>query len=131
MTQQEKLLASEMRKAGKAISEIAKELSLSVNTVKSALRRESIKETSAYSVCKQCGNRIANTPHKKAHLFCSAKCRYSWWNQHRNSESIKSGITCKCAACGKVFTAYEKKHRKYCSRECYIKARYGAGERDD
>jgi len=75
MAQQEKQLASEMKKAGKSVFEIAKELSLSVNTVKSAFRRKSKKETNADSVCRQCGNRIANTPHKKAQDVRCAKSR--------------------------------------------------------
>ena len=30
-----------------------------------------------------------------------------------------------CRGCGKKFTSYSNKSRKYCSHECYIKHRFG------
>lgn len=59
MTKNEKGRMIEMRKDGATVSEIARTLGLSVNTVKSALRRGKGKQRmdESYSVCRQCGSR--------------------------------------------------------------------------
>ena len=133
MTKTEKDRMTEMRKAGATTSEIARTLGLSANTVKSALRRNKDKQNADehISVCKQCGKQVRNIPHRKPHSFCSNECRNRWWNSHRSADRIRHSVICICEACGREFKAYEKRHRKFCCRECYVKARYGAGERDD
>ena len=35
---------------------------------------------------------------------------------------------CVCECCGKTFSSYGNKNRKYCSHSCYIKGRFGGGE---
>jgi len=39
-------------------------------------------------------------------------------------------LTMTCARCGKEFTSYGNKNRKYCSHDCYIKARFWEGLED-
>jgi hypothetical protein len=35
-----------------------------------------------------------------------------------------------CQHCGKPFTDYANRHRKYCSHPCYIAARYGGDQHE-
>ena len=61
--------------------------------------------------------------------FCSDACRTAWWNSHPDCVDRKAVYAYTCAHCGKPFTAYGNKERKYCSRNCYISDRFGE-ERD-
>lgn len=47
----------------------------------------------------------------------------------RNGLGDAAKNTIACAHCGKPFTAYGNKERKYCSHNCYISDRFGE-ERD-
>ncbi len=124
-TQKQTILA--MREQGVVYSKIANNLGLSLNTVKSICRRNSV--TTAHSVkqsdnklCRCCG-KLLEQDKRKNKLFCSNKCRYAWWNSHRR----KQPYYLICEHCGKKFISYGNRNRKYCGRECYTLSRYGEG----
>ena len=72
-------------------------------------------------VVKNCDKPIYQPPGRKPKLFCSDKCRMTWWNSHRDAVNKKAYRTFVCEYCGKEFTSYATDTRKYCSRECYFK----------
>ena len=103
----------------KAISE---KLGIPISTAKTYLRRENI---SINFKCKFCGADLVNVQGKKAKKFCNDKCRMAWWYQHQNMMNKKSTYEVVCKCCKKKFTFYGYKNRKYCSRECYLRDKYG------
>ena len=138
MTEIEKSSILALREEGHSIPQIAQELSLPINTVKSFIfrscrpnpeREETDTEplpTSPDRVvrrCLFCGQPVTQPPHRKEKKFCSAACRSHWWNQNAAQSQGKSLRLRKCAYCGKSFQAYGQ--RKYCSHGCYISARFG------
>ena len=108
-----------LRKQGKKASEIAKTLQISLNTVRSYIRRHPIEDNNHR--CKNCDKPIYQPPGRKPKLFCSDKCRMTWWNSHRDAVNKKAYRTFTCEYCGKEFRVYATDTRKYCSRECYFK----------
>ena len=87
-------------------------------------------ESWSYTIaCKQCGKLIKIIPKRKPRKFCSDTCRTAWWNSHPGCVDRKAVYEYICAHCGKPFTAYGNKERKYCSHGCYISDRFGE-ERD-
>ncbi len=75
-------------------------------------------------ICPCCGKEIAQQGNGRPRKFCSERCRRQWWKAHPEEGSQKAMYTQVCARCGKEFTAYGNSHRKYCSHDCYIKARF-------
>jgi len=67
-----------------------------------------------------CGVEVEQTAGRKRKKFCSDKCRMTWWSKNK-----KTGFVLWCQQCKKQFTAYPDRKRKYCSHECYVKARFG------
>ena len=108
-----------LRKQGKKASEIAKTLQISLNTVRSYMRRHPIEDDNHR--CKNCDKPIYQPPGRKPKRFCSDKCRMTWWNSHREAVNKKAYRTFVCEYCGKEFESYAIDTRKYCSRECYFK----------
>ena len=103
---------------------IAEILSLSLNTVKSYCKRHKLggrRERTAENIllCKQCGEGVPQTPHRKAKIFCSDKCRMAWWNAHPKDVQRKSEQIFVCPVCGGSFSAYASAKQKFCSRKCY------------
>ena len=78
------------------------------------------------STCRYCGAPITQPVGKK--LFCSVTCRLSYYQAHPESIHKKAFYKFKCDYCGKEFKAYGNQKRKYCSHECYTKARFGTKE---
>ena len=118
-----------LRAKGYGAKRISRELGVSLNTVKSAIRRSSGESADAGS-CRNCGKEIDNKGgHRKA--FCCDRCRSEWWNKRRKGLAEPSGEKRVCACCGREFSSYSHKGQKYCSHECYIKARYRAKENGD
>ena len=62
--------------------------------------------------------------------FLPDKCRMQWWKAHIKEVNRKAVYDFTCACCGQQFQAYGNDHRKYCSRACYIKARFGGEQRE-
>ncbi len=136
MTDQQKAKTMEMRNAGYGYTEIARELSVSRETVKSFCRRKSIAVGSSVrrlpklsdGLCPECGKSLVQIPGKKRKRFCSPDCRQAWWNKHPDQVGKKAFYQYICPTCGKAFSAYGNSSRKYCSHQCYVAARYKGGE---
>ena len=112
MTTEEKRKIDILKRDRKSVSEIAKELKLSPNTIKSYLQRRKSENS-----CLMCGMHVEQKQGRKQKKFCSDKCRGLYWReQHKHSDGMTE---CVCASCGKKFYAYASKKRKYCSVVCY------------
>ena len=137
MTDMQKNQIADYREHGYGYTQIARLMDLSVNTIKAYCQRNGLgnevekPEVSKVETChcEQCGKPIIQIPKQKRRRFCSDHCRNLWWNSHLDQVNRKANYEFVCACCGKTFTAYGNKNRKYCGRECYFTARYG-GERD-
>jgi len=131
MTNAHKSKIAELRKSGASYSVIAERLNISINTVKSYCRRNNLTAVSetdgGQDLCKVCGKTIPYVKGRKQRKFCSDACRVEWWNSHPELVSQKAVYSYTCPHCGKSFTAYGNKNRKYCSHDCYITARFGGG----
>lgn len=131
-----------MRVEGVGYRTIAKTLNISENTIKSFCRRNkltgtckvvSLKPLEPLQVevrCKCCDKIVPQNDKRKKKLFCSDKCRMTWWNSHRELVKHKNQVTKVCPYCHKEFISYEKAERKYCSHECYIADRFGGGRHE-
>lgn len=133
--QQKKAIQS-LRSAGMGYKSIAARLSLPLGTVKSYCARKCGKPKHSLSrprpslilgqgePCKECGQLFTQVNGAKKRLFCSDKCRQIWWNKHPEMLHRKALYPFVCAQCGGEFQAYGNNHRKYCSRGCYVAARF-------
>ena len=132
MTDYEKSKTIEMRNAGCGYSEIAKALSVSRDTIKTFCRRNNVSariigntsEKEIKGICPECNKPIIQIPGRKPRRFCSPECRQKWWNAHPEKVGQKAIYKYLCPSCGSPFTVYGNKHRKYCSHDCYVKARF-------
>ena len=67
-----------MQMDGYGPTRIANELGLSVNTMKSYIRRHPSLRNAVF--CLQCGRAVSQTPGRKQKKFCSNTCRSQYWN---------------------------------------------------
>lgn len=78
------------------------------------------------SACQCCGTVILQPSTGRKRKFCSDKCRREWWLAHpeesRKKEAAFYDKT--CAYCGRHFTVYGNKNRRYCRHECYVHDRF-------
>ena len=120
-----------MREQGVSYGQIASTLDVPLNTVKSFCRRRNIcAETGgAEPRCAYCGKVMPQAGKRKK--YCSYTCRMRWWNEHRQLITRKSAISVACRNCGRVFHAYAKAGRSYCSHRCYIAARFKGGDENE
>ena len=136
MTSDEKNRLTAMRRAGRSYTEIALELGIAKNTVKTYCHRNHIASNSDIAgdseaspprekLCLCCGVPVAQNPGRKEKKFCSDVCRAKWWNTNTAMNNRKSMYDYVCPTCGNPFSAYGNRHRKYCSHECYIADRFG------
>ena len=95
MKKQEIKAISEMRLQGKSPSEIACALGISVNTIRTHIRRHP--DIPGGKFCKNCGKPIAQSVGRKEKRFCSDKCRMAWWNSHRERVRKKAYYIIVCA----------------------------------
>lgn len=116
-----------LRVQGLTYAEIAAIMEISPNTVKSYCQRHNAKPQKMKplpeNTCKNCGKPLEQKNGTKKRTFCSNKCRYDWWNQHRS----KYPYHLVCHQCGREFISFGNRNRKYCGRECYLESRYGEG----
>lgn len=117
---------------GRSYAFIGNELGISKDTVKSFCRRNSLASADISVIdgtdrCRECGRKIEQRPKKKKQIFCCKACREKWWAQHPEQVRRRAVYEFTCANCGKPFTAYGNRRRKYCSHECYIADRFGGG----
>ena len=77
--------------------------------------------------CMLCHKTIEQHPRGRERKFCSDKCRNTYWAFYRDDMNHRPDTAreYECAHCGKKFTVYYIKKRKYCSQECYRKHRFG------
>ena len=132
MMDEQKEKISRFRRMGKSYAEIGKELGIPRDTVKSFCRRNRLASADISVIdhrhrCRECGSVIEQRPKRKTRVFCSKACREKWWKEHPEQLCRKAVYEFTCANCGKTFTAYGNRKRKYCSHECYIAARFGGG----
>ena len=144
MTELQKQRITELRMNGDSYSKIAATLDISENTVKSFCRRNNLAgnmsmpaktiKTAAEPTptaddngthCKQCGQELVQQPKKKMRKFCCDKCCAAWWVANPEKLKRKATYNFACACCGKPFTAYGNKGRKYCTHACYVAGRFG------
>ena len=116
-----------LRRLGYGYKSIAAQTGVPINTVKTVLRRLAVEAEA--SVCPTCGAELINTPHHKKKRFCSDKCRIAWWNTHRDQLRGNGEKSHVCSYCGKPFIN-RTATSKYCSRECYGKARRKDGSNE-
>lgn len=136
LTDEQKFQIEALRLRGTGYSAIADALGLSKDTVKSYCKRNkmggvrAVQKTPASfgTRCPQCGREIAKIPGRKARRFDTDACRQAWWNAHQDQVARKAIYAFTCSGCGRKFSAYGNSHRKYCCHECYVKARFGAGD---
>lgn len=122
MNKQEISTLNIMRSRGKRAADIAIAIGVSVNTVRSYIRRHPPEDV-VQSCCRHCGKPVKQTAGQKAKLFCSDQCRNAWWKEHSEDINRKAFYHFTCAYCGKEFESYGNKNRKYCSRACFADSR--------
>lgn len=132
MTEKQKSRIKELKINGYGYKRIAKEMELTPACVKSYIRRNPLEETKKEAIdkCKNCDSLLVYIPGHRKKKFCNDKCRMAWWNSHLDKVKRFANHTEVCSECKKKFTAYGQRERKYCSRECYFRARFG-GKRYD
>jgi len=134
MTTDEKTTLSAYRQQGLGYKKIAQLMGLSVNTVKTYCKRNSLGATVAQtsngadSVCKCCNAPLVQIPGRKPRTFCSDTCKVKWWNAHPEQVKHRSDRQVICGHCGKSFSVNQNSTRKYCSHACYIADRFHGGE---
>lgn len=136
MTNEQKEQIRKLRDSGYGYATIADALGLTKNQVSAFCRRNKLSGNSALpsstdtpyvNCCRFCGKPLVQERGRKEVKFCSDFCRMKWWNSHPDRINRKAVYTFTCAYCGKVFTAYGNKHRKYCCHACYIADRFKGG----
>ncbi len=87
MSKRERRELERMRLDGYGPTRIAEELELSVNIVKSYIRRHPSLKNAVY--CLQCGRAVPQTPGRKRKNFCCNQCRSRFWNtRYRNDDRL-------------------------------------------
>ena len=130
VTDAEKEMIRFLRMEGLGYGAVAERLGLSENTVKSYCRRNHLTGVAAKErakVCRECGVPLASVPGRKGRKFCSEGCRRAWWRSHPELVHREAYYVLACRYCGREFRSYGNRGRKYCSHECYIRARFGKG----
>ena len=118
---EQRQIIRDLRSRGQTYLQIADNLGLSMNTVKSFCRRYDISK----KLCKNCGKPLVSTAKAKPKTFCSDRCRGVWWKNNRNQMHQKAIYQFTCINCHRSFDSYGNRKRKFCSRSCYISHRYG------
>ena len=106
---------------------IANMLSMSPNTVKAYIRKQSIEKylKEGLPFCLNCGKELVHVPKKRKKKFCSIECKMKYWNTKK--PKTKGMVTTVCLQCGKEYLHYISKQKKFCSRDCYFKFKKGEG----
>lgn len=136
ITKEQKERIRALRCQGLGYTKVARLVGISENTIKSYCRRNGISRENPKAVaaeqgkeqphfCKYCGRVVVQISGRKEKKFCSDKCRMTWWNDNLNLVNRKAVYWFVCSGCGKEFSVYGNKNRKYCSHECYIRDRFG------
>ena len=93
LTIEKKEKIRELRETGLGYGTIAQITGIKENTIKSYCKKAGLGGVRSIPgmkdcVCKNCGTRIEQTPHKRKKLYCSDKCRMqTWYRSHNKSRS--------------------------------------------
>lgn len=130
MTEKQRHEITRLRREGLGYTAVAKQLGISKDTIKSFCRRNVLSGElePVQGICRECGQPLPRAEGMKPRVFCCETCRVKWWREHPDRIRQRAVYSFTCACCGKPFTAYGNAHRKYCSHECYIKARFKGGD---
>ena len=136
MTNEQRAAIAEYRKNGYGYKKISQLTGICESTVKTYCQRnglggkarEAMPEAAqeiTEKTCLCCGKTVIQHPGRKEKKFCSDSCRNKWWNSHLHLAKRKAMYDFICPTCGRSFSAYGNRNRKYCSHECYIEDRFG------
>ena len=127
MTVEEKNKVLTLTREGKSIREIAELMNFPKSTV--ALIAEQKDRVKEFIECPGCGKTIIHPlPHTgRWQKYCNSECKNKFYRESKYKKHVRS--ICQC--CGKEFFQYTNTDWKYCSRECYINARYYKGKKKD
>jgi len=142
VTDIEKQQIQELRIKGVGYKAIAAVLGMSRDTVRGYCKRNGLEGDSIvislnveekkknHLLCTCCSKPIKQNDRGRARRFCSDECRRKWWNDNPQERNRNDAATYKysCPHCGKEFSCYGNKKRKYCSHDCYIKSRFWSEE---
>ena len=142
MTNVEKQQIQQLRIKGEGYKVIADVLGISRDTIRSYCKRNGLDGDSKLIslnlegknnqnlICICCNKAIVQKGRGRVRRFCCEDCRRKWWNDNKENKNKKDTATykCTCTNCGKEFSSYGNKLRKYCSHDCYIKLRFGEVE---
>ena len=145
MTEQQAKQIREMREQGIGYRSIALTVGLSRDIVRnfcksrglsgygSALTKNIREQVMLGKACLYCGKEMKQPDTGRPKKFCSDKCRREWWIGHpeRINRKESAMYPAVCVRCGKEFLSYGNRKRKYCSHDCYIKARFWEVEDED
>ena len=124
----------ELRESGTGYRVIAQELGISRDSVRYYCKKHNLNGVAEERLstggdeghCLQCGCKIQQPSTGRKRRFCGNTCRWKWW--HKNEEATQRPTAKRqevgCVNCGKLFSAYRSKGRKYCSHACYIRDRF-------
>lgn len=138
MTSYEKEKIKELRLKGMGYKAIASLLGLSRDSVRGFCKRNGLygdscvvalnveEKVKRNVLCAYCGKSLKQKHQGRTRRFCSDECRRKWWNENQDKKNKKKAAIYKyiCLRCGKGFSVYGNKKRKYCSHNCYIKDRF-------
>lgn len=133
MTDEQRAQITCLRKEGCGYAAIAKRMELSRDTVRSFCRRSGLagrlsdRRDANAARCRECGKVLNQEEGRKRRVFCCRQCRVKWWHAHPGQIRKRAVYSFVCAGCGRPFTAYGNAKRKYCSHDCYIRARFKGG----
>lgn len=132
MTDAQRTAIADYRRNGYGYKKISQLTGVCESSVKTYCRRNGLTGTAAEAPsgvterpCLCCGKPVIQYPGRKEKKFCSDSCRNKWWNSHLHLVNRKAMYDFVCPTCGKPFSAYGNRNRKYCSHECYIEDRFG------
>jgi len=129
MNMEEQRKVKLLRDEGLSYTQIANRMDISVNTIKSYCKRNSlgvIQSTKTQTaLCESCSKPIKQNTGRKVKRFCSDACRNTWWNKHIQLVKRQANYECTCLNCTNSFISYGNKTRKYCCHACYIEHRFG------
>lgn len=144
MKELEKQQIRDLRLKGDGYKAIASVLGITRDTVRGYCKRQGLDGDSRVVslnveekkkqnlLCACCSKPIKQKNRGRARRFCSEECRRKWWKDNSDKRNKKEEAIYKytCPNCGKEFSSYGNKHRKYCSHDCYIKSRFWRDEED-
>lgn len=124
--QREEIITARCR--GQKYSEIASELSVSTSTIRTFCCRNGLTDADLQktSVCCVCRQSITQKAKGRRRVFCSDKCRSRWRRSHNKLHEPQYHHICQ--NCGKEFYTTGNKSQRFCSRKCYVAARYGGAK---